>query len=148
MQCFNHKCQPIVLIGFYDYEINMQISNSNSTGRPISPSNCKVFMCRSHADQISVSCVMWTTDIFEVHGIKESIILHILTRYRLAYITWRQIGAQIHGVARIKTTRTKILEDNTAINWKTWLHTYELYATIPGVITKSEKVCNARCSFT
>ena len=32
------------------------------------------------------------------------------------------------------------LEDNVAINWRNWLHAYELYATAAGVITKSEKV--------
>ena len=36
------------------------------------------------------------------------------------------------------------LEDNIAINWRTRLHAYELYATAAGVITKSEKgtVCS------
>ena len=33
------------------------------------------------------------------------------------------------------------LEDNIAINWITWLHAYELYATAASVITKSE-FCN------
>ena len=61
----------------------------------------------------------------------------------LIYITWCQIEEiWQNSIIRTKTTSTieHNIEDNIDINWRTWLHAYQLYATAAGVITKSEKV--------
>ena len=82
---------------------------------------------------------------YDMDRIKESLILHISTSSRLIYITGFQVEKKSDKMllSGLKPPAQLNLEGNIAINWRTWLNAYELYAIAVGVITKSEKVQSA-----